>query len=1483
MFKNSKILKGITLVLALVLVLGAGILVGSYVDAASKTVLFYVSDHGDNSTGEDEATAFTSIDAAIAAADKMYLEPGSQLKLLVVDRVSVPTQKVDELVLRDRNGARVPIIITSHQNVTDEEDFSEVYFTYFTDDPTLPASSQKAVFYNDITFKNIRLNAQAQDVFSSDGDSKGYYCVRRLYFNGEKITLDNVQLTNEDSLQKAKWNIYPGGDTATEEYLNKEINFLNGDYYSKSTVCYVSNGNNPNTNYEFNVENAKMNYIYVVGGNANKIDVNFKNKANIYALYYSAGATKNVPGDVTINYEKGSVLQNAWGSEDSSECNFNLIQNVYGTITSGTQMGPKGDINGDMINNFYEGCTVGGAVTFGKYGGVSGTLLTNVYGGTFNSSLTVGKSEKTTKAGMSNRINRIVTNIEGGLFKGAVTLAPNVDGNLVGNVINTIGKATFNGNVACAGCSHIENDLQFYINGATIKGDLRSVNGSSSAKRGIGGDAYVKITSLSMPTSGKMFRAYQNMGTIGGNSTFIFDTTDSASNSIDIVGGVDLSFGESSQAANDCLVYVDGGASKSVTFGGAFNGGIAVKRVINTIKNCTFKNVYNGMRDTGTEYLENNMENVTFKNTFNGSVSNNALGGNYGTIVNYLKGCTLEKAYYGAGGGAAGKIVGNVTNIFENTTTKNTLYMGGNGTNKFDITGNITNYFKDSDLAAVTYCGSANGDVLGSIKTTFIGGSQGNTFYGGNGSGGTVSGSITNVFDSVEVKKGGVAGGSKAGTVGGDISTTLTNCDLKGGITGSVSSGVTFTGAVSLTINGGAYEGRISVCEFVAKAKSVDVEINGGTFNGCQIVVISGPCIVEGDVTFTVTAGNFIAASTEPYFRVLRPKSTTAGDNMIKGDLICTFDTTASPVNEIKSTGLFEVSMGYNKILGDCILTVDGGANSAIELEALGGAMCDGTAVNNVKNAKLGGFRGSRNNSAATPCENLINNFENVEIKDYYNGASISSSSLTVVYTGKVTNNLKNVIVGGTFYGGAANTKDSSIGSIENNITDCIFEKGYYGAGYGTVPGDVVNNIYGAEFKGAIYPSFSTAKGAAVQFNLIPTAAPIVINGSLKALASLEKISLKGGEQPIVLDADASVVLDEYDGAAQRFVQSVSWTAGQTYVTFPASSELSKITIFNASSDVTGNGVVDGNVIKGDGIAATAPALKSVSFHVGDALGVRFWADKAEVEAWIASNGSWSYSINFMGSQIQGATFTSIDQFKTEDLRGENDEYVTFLADLEITSILYGEKITVALSGGISNDYTVYQILDLGVNYYKTTKPELSTLMMAIYNYGAEAYNVLCEGNVDVKYASQVPAPQDYTGSASATGSAGYEFYATGISLDSKVTLNYYLKAADLSQLSFTATNSKGVALPASAISVKAVEGVAEYNAVISLKLTIPQMAEIYTLSAKIGSAEVATCTNSVTYSCMTYINPQGSTPAIYAPVAKALLAFIEASLAVAA
>ncbi len=1485
MLKNSKFLKGLTLVLALVLVLGAGVLVGTYVEAATKTVLFYVSDNGDNTTGEDEATAFTSIDAAIAAANKMYLEPGSQLKLLVVDRISVPTQKVDGEVLTDRTGARVPIIITSHQNVTDKEDFSEVYFTYFTEDPDLPEDSQKAVIYNDVTFKNIRLNSQAQDVFSDAGDSEGFYCVRFLYFNGEKLTLDNVELSNEDSLGKAKWNLYPGGDTATEEYLNKEINFLNGDYKSKTTVTYVTNANNPNTNYVFNVENALLNYVYVVGGNANQVTVNLKDGADIRSLYYGTGGKKSVPQGVTINYEKGSVVRGSAGSSEKAEYTFDLTQNVYGTLSSAKKLGPAGDINGDMILNFYEGCSVTGAVTLGDYGGVTGTVLTNVYGGTFNSAFALSKAEVTTTASLSNKINRLVTNVYGGTFKSKANFAPNIAETSAGEVITTLGEATFSGDVAVGGIGRIDGDLQLYINGTTFKGCLRAAYGSSSVKSGIGGDVYVKVTDMDLSVSKKYFRFAQNMGVIEGNTTIIFDTTGSSSNSINLVAA-DLSFGTPSMAANDALVYADGGANKSIHIT-SYTGGAGEKRVINNLKNCVVE-TFAGMRDTGTEYLENNLENVDITNYY-GAVTNKALSGTFGAIVNSLKNCTVKTLYYGGSGGSAATVVGSVTNIMEGTTTTAGTCVMGAGAQGHNIDGDITNYFKDTTLGAVTYCGSTKGTVAGNINTTFIGGSQKNTFYGGNSAGGTVEGNITNIFDSVEFVKG-VGAGNLKGTLKGDVSTTFTNCTTGSNINACVSADATFGGgAIKLTINGGTYTGNINANTADAKMRSVDVTINGGTFNG-SIALLSNSgieMVVEEDVRFTVTSAVFNPpTSGDKHFRIFRPYST--GSFTVKGDVVATFDTTGDPSNKIVSGfGNFEVSMGFSNcnFEGETILNVDGGSNSAIEFTGLTGAMSTKTAINNVKNCKLGAYRGGRDN-ASTPAGSTVNNFENVVITDFYSGASTNNTALSVIYNGTVTNNLKNVSVGGVYFGGAADTKASSMVNIVNNITDCSFGSTFYGGGDGEITGSIITNIYGAEFKGAVKASYTTPVGQEVQLNLNPTAAPIKFTGTVAAAAATEKVSLKGAEYPIHLTSAASLTLDSYDGAAQKFVQDEAWTVDQTYVTFPAGSELKNVITFNGGESVTGIGVVDGLVIRGaQGVvgSVTAPELKSASFHLADALGVRFWLDKAEIASYIEAYGSWGYSVDFMGNQIQSKTYTSVDQFAEEDLR-ENGAYVTFPVDLEFTSTMYGETITVALSGGVSSDYTVYSILDMGISYYETSDPEFALLMKAIYNYGAEAYNVLKNGNVDVKYASQVPAPQQYTGSASANGSAGYNFYGTGISLAEKVTLNYYLKLDDiasLANLSFAASSAKG-ALSAEAIRVEEVNGVAEYNVLVSLELTVPQMAETYTLTVQAGGATVASCTNSVIYSCMAYINPQG-TPTIYAPVAKALLSFIEASLPISA
>ena len=109
--------------------------------------------------------------------------------------------------------------------------------------------------------------------------------------------------------------------------------------------------------------------------------------------------------------------------------------------------------------------------------------------------------------------------------------------------------------------------------------------------------------------------------------------------------------------------------------------------------------------------------------------------------------------------------------------------------------------------------------------------------------------------------------------------------------------------------------------------------------------------------------------------------------------------------------------------------------------------------------------------------------------------------------------------------------------------------------------------------------------------------------------------------------------------------------------------------------------------------------------------------------------------------------------------------------------------------------------------------------------------------------------------------------------------MNFYMKAETLDGLTFTAASAKG-ALDASRITVTPFAGNSQYNVVVTLKLDIASMSEVFTLTAlNAEGTAVATCTNSVAYGCMTYINQNNE----YTPVSKALLTYVEKAVEYAA
>jgi hypothetical protein len=113
--------------------------------------------------------------------------------------------------------------------------------------------------------------------------------------------------------------------------------------------------------------------------------------------------------------------------------------------------------------------------------------------------------------------------------------------------------------------------------------------------------------------------------------------------------------------------------------------------------------------------------------------------------------------------------------------------------------------------------------------------------------------------------------------------------------------------------------------------------------------------------------------------------------------------------------------------------------------------------------------------------------------------------------------------------------------------------------------------------------------------------------------------------------------------------------------------------------------------------------------------------------------------------------------------------------------------------------------------------------------------------------------------------------------LDEKIAMNFY--ADFISDVTFKAvvegTNEE---LDPSKIIVKKVEGADGYNTIITLKLDADEMNKAYVLSAMIGDEVVATCTNSIAYSCALYHQA-----GVQVELIDSILAYLEAIKAVVA
>ncbi len=508
MFKNSKILKGLSLAFALVLVLGCAVLLSNYVDASANTVIFYVSDHGDNTSGSDEATAFTSISSAIQKANAMKLPTGSRLKLIIVDRITTTTYSPDNTVALDANGHRLPITITS-QNTTSADDYSDIYLAYLS--ASASSSYTQAAFYNDIYFKDIDITIKVHDIRVGMNPTGTFFAQRYVCFSGYDVTLDNVRIANERTGTDVgqAYVVFDYYTTNTTLNYDKVVTVKNytDSARSSSVAWYLHNYRVPLVGLTVNIENSKLGNIAALAmsstattNDLRKFTLNLKEGAELTGFYVARSGHYGLSEGATFNYMEGSTVGTVYSTNSSAASGAGLHADVThnvmgGKITSKLIASSNGHTQGNITLNMTSGeiakyYGTGGSSSGSNIAQVDGTITNNVTGGKIGYFYGGGGETKTAEsttvinnitggsisyyygAGANANAGTVVNNVTGmdfgnNFYGGAGTanstaaqikntltdttvagsfVAGHADGTVSGSIHNEISNCTFNGN-----------------------------------------------------------------------------------------------------------------------------------------------------------------------------------------------------------------------------------------------------------------------------------------------------------------------------------------------------------------------------------------------------------------------------------------------------------------------------------------------------------------------------------------------------------------------------------------------------------------------------------------------------------------------------------------------------------------------------------------------------------------------------------------------------------------------------------------------------------------------------------------------------------------------------------------------------------------------------------------------------------------------------------------------------------------------------
>lgn len=805
-----------------------------------------------------------------------------------------------------------------------------------------------------------------------------------------------------------------------------------------------------------------------------------------------------------------------------------------------------------------------------------------------------------------------------------------------------------------------------------------------------------------------------------------------------------------------------------------------------------------------------------------GDVVTNADDGYYyvpdGITVNFKEGCVVEGAIAPKSDITAQTVVSDHTFNYEGGTFKGDVFSGFSGAVTGTLTNNVTGS-KDKLTIDGTFYGAGK-MISGAVKNNISSGKFA-TFYGGLGVSKTVNLAITNK----------ISGDAEIGTFYGG--------SYRGSNTGSVHN---IVDSDDVTIN--SFYGGNAASSSYSHLYSLTNDISGGTFvSDFTSAWNHGKGVTDGYTTGTVT------------------------NNISGGTFKCDY---RGAINGFVSAIENNISGGtFNK-------TFYGGASHTTSIVSIKNNISGGTFAG----AVYGGSKGYSSGAKVQTIENKLT--DGVKISTFYGGSGSGSNPAPIgeITEGQgpaagITNIIDNATIT-TFYGG------SNTGAVTGNITttvkDGIISTYYGGSNTGAVTGNIESTISGGAFETAVYP------GNKAVLNIKPddSVAALTFKGTVSNSTQNATTTIYGGNKPINLGSAASIYAEALAGEKNVvFCQTAQWTNGTTYVSLPSTVNTAKVFAVNRDADVSGSAeivtsgsrkVLQGTTGNGSTLTTGTSKLNGYSFILENKLKVRFFIPLNQVQSYIDLTGNWSYSVTMAGQEIAaGSTF--------EAMTGAGDvQCATFVTDLGIAATDFDKKLVVTWSGNETVfEKSVYELLEGGI---ASSSTEVADLLKALHNYGVEASNVFDGTATELKYPNVT-----YTGTyndapARTSSEEGFEFFATSLSLDEEVSLNFYLKVADgvtADQMKFTVKNKAGnKTLADSKISVTSADA-SEYDLIVSVKLDINEMADSYTLTAALTDGTVvATCTNSIASSCAGYITANNN----FAPVSKALLAYIEKAVA---